>query len=150
MLSYVKEEVRQAFVCGNGLGYFTNSVLSQREQVPHNMIAVCRIRGLAAQQAFDTVGELLTTCYRRWDELEAVLMTRNSAQKQIPWLEDAELRDQVMQYLQGIKNVVRANLYWRLVSSFSPSCAEFLDLQSNFPLHLVSSRSVTLAARESQ
>lgn len=81
------------------------------------MVAVCRMRGLTAQQAFDTVGELLATCYRRWDELEAILMTRDPAATQITWLEDTDMRDQVLQYVQGIKNVVRANLYWRSVSS---------------------------------
>ena len=74
----------------------------QSEDVPHNMIAACRMNGMSAQKAFDVVGSLLESRFRRWDELEA----------QVPKWENS-LDDGVQKYIKGIKCVVQANISWR-------------------------------------
>jgi hypothetical protein len=58
---------------------------------------------MSTQEAFDTVGLFLQACYDRWDRME----------RHVPrwsWPINRELD----KYIEGIKNVVRANLYWRL------------------------------------
>ena len=66
------------------------------------MVAVCRIRGMSAQQAFDTLNHFLEQRYLQWDETIA----------KVP-LWDRDVEAEVQKYITGIQNVVRANLYWR-------------------------------------
>lgn len=70
--------------------------------MPHNMVAVARMSGLGAQEAFDYVGNMLDSRYERWEE----------AIREVPsWGE--EIDKDVKKYIQGVADVVRANLYWR-------------------------------------
>ncbi|KAK5999191.1 (+)-eremophilene synthase [Cladobotryum mycophilum] len=52
----------------------SNDILSYRKEqlegVPHNMVTICRMRGMLAQRAFDTVGKLLDSVYNQWNETE--------------------------------------------------------------------------------
>ncbi|KAJ3498172.1 hypothetical protein NLG97_g1330 [Lecanicillium saksenae] len=84
----------------------SNDILSykkeQAEDVPHNMVAVCRLHGMSVQQAFDTVGKLLEHRYQRWDEIKESLPS---------WCVTADT--DVRRYIDGIKSVVSANLNWR-------------------------------------
>lgn len=57
---------------------------------------------MSAQQAFDNVGRLLEEQFKRWDIAEASVPS---------WGEPID--SQVKKYIDGIKAVVRANLYWR-------------------------------------
>ena len=58
--------------------------------------------GMSAQEAFDYVGRLLEERYRRWEAAEA----------RVPrWEHPTDMH--VAKYIEGIKAVVRANLYWR-------------------------------------
>lgn len=57
---------------------------------------------MSAQQAFDTIGRLLEEQFKRWDIAEASVPS---------WGEPID--SQVKKYIDGIKAVVRANLYWR-------------------------------------
>lgn len=59
--------------------------------------------GMTAQEAFYHVGSLLEGRYRRWDIAEA----------KVPKWGDETIDLQVAKYIEGIKSVVRANLYWR-------------------------------------
>lgn len=68
------------------------------------MVAICRINGMPAQQAFDCVNELLKDCYRDWFLAQANLPQ---------WGEHVDF--QVQKYIQGVQNVVLANLNWRSV-----------------------------------
>jgi hypothetical protein len=68
----------------------------------HNMVAICRINGKSAQEAFDQVGDLLTSRYRRWDEVEATFDTSDLAKC-----------EETRKYVAGIKSVVQANISWR-------------------------------------
>lgn len=72
------------------------------ESVPHNMVAVARMSGLGAQEAFDYVGNMLESRYERWEE--AIHAVPN-------W--GGEINRDVEKYIQGVADVVRANLYWR-------------------------------------
>ncbi|KAI1112886.1 isoprenoid synthase domain-containing protein [Nemania sp. NC0429] len=75
------------------------------ESVPHNMVAVARMSGLGAQEAFDHVGNMLDSRYERWEE----------AIREVPsWGE--EMDKDVEKYIQGVADVVRANLYWSFKS----------------------------------
>ncbi|KAJ8120501.1 hypothetical protein ONZ43_g2806 [Nemania bipapillata] len=84
----------------------TNDILSymkeENEAVPHNMVAVVRMSGLGAQEAFDYIGDMLDSRYERWEK----------AVSEVPdWGED--VNKDVKRYIQGVADVVRANLYWR-------------------------------------
>ncbi|KAI1192542.1 isoprenoid synthase domain-containing protein [Nemania serpens] len=87
----------------------TNDILSYRkeegESVPHNMVAVARMSGLGAQEAFDYVGNMLESRYERWEE--AIHAVPN-------W--GGEINRDVEKYIQGVADVVRANLYWSFKS----------------------------------
>ncbi|KAF7563563.1 hypothetical protein G7046_g584 [Stylonectria norvegica] len=87
----------------------TNDMLSYRkeeaESVPHNMVAVCRMRGMSAQEAFNTVGGCLQERYRRWDVLETTVPS---------W--GTQVDKEVRAYIRGIKCVVQANLNWSFKS----------------------------------
>lgn len=58
--------------------------------------------GMPAQEAFDMVDELLRERYRRWDIVEGGVRS---------WGEEVDA--QVARYIEAIKCVVKANLYWR-------------------------------------
>lgn len=66
------------------------------------MVMACQVKGMLPQQAFDTVGELLVSRYRRWEEVERNVPTWGFG-----------IDEDVQKYINGIKSVVKANLYWR-------------------------------------
>ncbi|KAI1756101.1 isoprenoid synthase domain-containing protein [Xylaria castorea] len=77
----------------------------QGESVPHNMVAVARMSGLGPQEAFDYIGNMLDSRYERWD----------NAAKAVPnWGES--VNQHVDRYIQGVADIVRANLYWSFKS----------------------------------
>ena len=58
--------------------------------------------GMSAQEAFDAVNSLLEERYDNW----------NSTIQEMPsW--SPKVDAEVEKYVEGIRNVVRANLYWR-------------------------------------
>jgi hypothetical protein len=76
--------------------------ICKAELVPHNMVAASRMSGKSPQEAFDHIGNMLNSRYARWE----------LAVKNIPsWGEG--LDHQVANYIQGVADVVRANLHWR-------------------------------------
>lgn len=74
--------------------------------MPDNIIASCRLSGLSAQDAFDAAAALLQERYDCWNEAEASLPS---------W--GRRIDPQVKAYVDGIKSVVKANLYWRSVEN---------------------------------
>ncbi|KAI1161943.1 isoprenoid synthase domain-containing protein [Nemania serpens] len=88
----------------------TNDILSYRkeeeESVPHNMVAVARMSGLDAQEAFDYVGNMLDSRYERWE----------AAIREVPDWGEEIINKNVEKYVQGVADVVRANLYWSFKS----------------------------------
>ncbi|KAL9608737.1 MAG: hypothetical protein Q9167_006455 [Letrouitia subvulpina] len=75
------------------------------EGVNHNLVTICRMNGMPAQQAFDHVNRLLQGCYRDWYLALADLPQ---------WGE--EIDTQVQRYIQGVQDVVLANLSWSFKS----------------------------------
>ncbi|KAI0156091.1 terpene synthase metal binding domain-containing protein [Pestalotiopsis sp. NC0098] len=96
-----------------------NDILSyqkeESENVPFNMVAVCRINGSSAQNAFDEIASLVDERYAIWDA---------TVRKVPSWGKDVDA--QVQQYVQGIQNIVQANLSWsfRTGRYFGPKAAE--------------------------
>ena len=66
------------------------------------MVASCRMAGQSPQQAFNTVGALLEERYKEWATVITQLPT---------W--GPEIDAQVARYVEGIQNVVQANVTWR-------------------------------------
>ncbi|KAG7437211.1 Alpha-muurolene synthase [Fusarium oxysporum f. sp. raphani] len=84
----------------------SNDILSYRKEenddCPFSMVAACRMTGQSPQEAFDTVGNLLEERYQYWQK----------AIEQLPsW--GPEIDASVARYIQGIQNVVQANITWR-------------------------------------
>jgi terpene synthase-like protein len=75
---------------------------SQAEDCPFNMVAACRMAGQSAQEAFDTLATLLAQRHRDWDMMIDCLPS---------W--DPQTDSQVRQYVEGIQNLVQANISWR-------------------------------------
>ncbi|EME80840.1 uncharacterized protein MYCFIDRAFT_140294 [Pseudocercospora fijiensis CIRAD86] len=86
------------------LGMDSNSC--KAEGVPHNVVAICRIRGLSAQDAFDHVGHMLDD---RLARIKSCISTR-------PHYEDQRLDHEADGYIEGVLNTLRANLYWSFAS----------------------------------
>ncbi|KAF4454624.1 hypothetical protein F53441_2858 [Fusarium austroafricanum] len=94
---------------GSDFVLLSNDILSYRKEesddCPFSMVAACRMTGQSAQQAFDTVGDLLEERYQEW---ETVI-------KKLPsWGPEADAN--VARYIQGIQNVVQANISWSFQS----------------------------------
>lgn len=66
------------------------------------MVAICRINGVSAQDAFDEIASMIDMRFEDWN---VVLKTLPS------W--GGEIDAQVHLYIQGIQNIVQANLSWR-------------------------------------
>lgn len=75
------------------------------------MIAVCRLAGHSAQEAFDTLGSLLEQRYIQWDQAIHDLPS---------W--GADVDGEVRRYIDGIQNIVQANISWRCVISCVRLC----------------------------
>ncbi|KAK5624996.1 hypothetical protein RRF57_000712 [Xylaria bambusicola] len=92
----------------------TNDIMSYKKEegqsVPHNLVAIARMTGLGAQEAFDYVGTMLDSRYERWE---------NTINAMPDWGE--EVNKHVRRYVKGIADVVRANLYWSIAAISSLS-----------------------------
>ena len=86
----------------------------------HNLVAICRVNGMPAQQAFDRVNQMLQDRYRDWYLVLADLPQ---------WGEKIDA--QVQKYIQGVQDIVLANLHWRsvpfLILTFALEVISFLD-----------------------
>lgn len=92
---------------GNTASYLTINAVAHRSQaegVNHNLVAICRLNGMPAQQAFDHVNTLLIECYRDWYLALADLPQ---------WGEQIDV--QVQRYIQGVQDAAIANINWRFV-----------------------------------
>jgi hypothetical protein len=69
------------------------------------MVASCRMAGQSPQEAFDTVGALLEERYKEWETAITDLPS---------W--GPEIDAQVARYVEGIQNVVQANVTWSFQS----------------------------------
>ncbi|GIZ48664.1 hypothetical protein CKM354_001171500 [Cercospora kikuchii] len=78
----------------------------ESEGVPHNAVAVSRMRGMSAQGAFDYVGQML----------EERLELMASCIDRLPEYDDAIITRDIGCYVEGVKNTIKANLYWSFTS----------------------------------
>lgn len=102
--------IKEVETIGIDLTLMHNDLLSydkeDAEGVPHNLVAVCRMQGMSAQAAVNCIAELISS---RHDKLQIALAC-------VPtW--DEETNSQVVKYLEGIQDVVKANLYWSFRSA---------------------------------
>ncbi|KAI1871869.1 hypothetical protein JX265_005855 [Neoarthrinium moseri] len=99
----VIQEIEQL---GTDFVLISNDILSymkeEAELVPHNMVAAARLSGHGPQEAFDYVGNMLSSRYKRWEV----------ALEHLPrW--GVAVDGQVEAYIQGVANIAKANLNWR-------------------------------------
>lgn len=66
------------------------------------MVAVCRMNGAAAQEAFDEIASMVDARFGLWNESIEALPSCGG-----------EGNTQLRLYVQGIENIVQANLSWR-------------------------------------
>lgn len=77
----------------------------ESEGVPHNILAALIHSGMAAQEAVDIIGAAIDQSLLRLEEaIEEVSEWEGPCQKE------------PMRYIQGIKDVIKANLYWSFYS----------------------------------
>lgn len=74
------------------------------------MVAACRMTGQSPQEAFNTVGDLLEQRYQEWENVITQLPS---------WGPKVDV--DVARYIQGIQNVVQANITWRYEPLLSSS-----------------------------
>jgi hypothetical protein len=79
------------------LSYFKE----EEEGVPHNTVMACRLQGMGAQEAMTFVGDEASRRVKSFEET----VTRFQESDPIGFSE-------VVRYVKGIEDVVRANLYW--------------------------------------
>lgn len=98
-----------------------NDVLSyhkeEKEGVPHNVITACRKQGLSAQTALDFVGSEVS---HRIADFERTARELDESRD--------EWSDELVRYIQGIRDVIRANLHWSFHSN------RFLSPEQKFTL----------------
>ncbi|KAL5615745.1 hypothetical protein FOBRF1_004493 [Fusarium oxysporum] len=97
--------IQRLEILGADFVLLSNDILSYRKEenddCPFSMVAACRMTGQSPQEAFDTVGNLLEERYQYWQK----------AIEQLPsW--GPEIDANVARYIQGIQNVVQANITW--------------------------------------
>lgn len=97
--------VKNIEMIGIDLTLMHNDILSYYKEhvegVPHNLVAVCRAKGDSPQGAIDRVASLIQ---KRHHDLEAAMLQLASSGE--------GSNKQLYRYVDGIKNVVKANLYW--------------------------------------
>lgn len=104
-----RDDMRDIRALGVDIVVLHNDLVSyhkeELEGVPHNMIAAYRESGKTAQEAVDLVGldiEQLSSLLER--AIEQV------SRWESPWQRES------MRYVQGVRDVIKANLYWSLHS----------------------------------
>jgi hypothetical protein len=117
------DEVRRAELLGIEITLLHNDLLSyckeEAERVPHNTVIACRLEGMGAQDAVSFVAK---EAARRMGDLEtAVSQLTNKG---------CSYQSELLRYLQGIIDVIKANLYWSLESGRFFSDAQKLQLQT--------------------
>ncbi|KAF2211343.1 hypothetical protein CERZMDRAFT_43531 [Cercospora zeae-maydis SCOH1-5] len=78
----------------------------ESEGVPHNVVAVSRMRGMSAQDAFDFVGQMLD------ERLKGIA----HCIARLPKYKDERITEDIDSYIEGVKNTIKANLYWSFTS----------------------------------
>jgi len=139
---YNTDDMRDIRALGIDITVLHNDLISyhkeELEGVPHNIIAAYREAGNTAQEAVDLVGRDMK---RRFSLLERAIERVSS------W--DSPWQCESMRYVQGVKDVVKANLYWSFHSDRFLSDKQKIRLLttrmievSASPSHLFNTKSV--------
>lgn len=97
--------VRELETLGKDMVAIMNDVLSYLKEEDDgtidNIIAVYRLNGESAQEAFNAAGRLVDECHAKWREAIACIS-----------FFDPDPSSPILRYIDGIKAVVQANLEW--------------------------------------
>ncbi|KAF2761567.1 terpenoid synthase [Pseudovirgaria hyperparasitica] len=97
--------IREIEEAGIDIILMHNDLLSyykeESERVPHNLVAVARMSGMTGQEAVSFIGSSID---KRYSDL------RKAASLVPLW--GTPVTAEVEKYIQGIRNVIKANLYW--------------------------------------
>lgn len=106
-VAFENANVRRVEVLGVEITLLHNDLLSyckeEEEGVMHNTVAVCRLQGMSAQDAVTFVGTEVSCRMAEFEE--AVRKLRESKHGRA---------NELMRYVQGIRDVIKANLWWSL------------------------------------
>jgi hypothetical protein len=131
------DEVRDVERLGVEITLLHNDLLSyckeEAEGVPHNTVIACRLEGMGAQEAVSFVAN---EAARRMEDLETAVSQLTNKR--------CSYQRQLLRYLQGIIDVIKANLYWSLESGRFFSDAQKLQLRTYHTLDV--SRKIEMGA----
>lgn len=74
----------------------------QAEGVSHNLVIIYRLMRLSQEEALENINNRLKACFRNWYLAHAELPLWGEA-----------IDNQVQKYIQGIQDLVLANVNWR-------------------------------------
>lgn len=120
---YDEDLMRDIRALGVDITMLHNALMSyhkeESEEVPHNVIVAYRVSGKTAQEAIDLVGAELE---RKLSLFECTIegISRWKSPRQC----------EIMRYVQGVKDVIKANLYWSLHSDRFLSEEQKIRLQT--------------------
>ena len=106
----------------------------ENEDVLHNTVMACRLQGMGAQEAMNFVGEEASRRIELFEETVTSLRQKNLV-----------ALDEIMRYVRGIENLIRANLYWSLQTERFLSKQQKADLLTDGTLMI--SRVITNCPR---
>lgn len=99
----------------------------EEEGVPHNAVMACRMQGMGVQEAVDFLGQEVS---HRMESFEnATCQLKKSGHGHL---------GEMMRYVQGVADVVKANLYWSFKSD------RFLSPQQKFRLRTAGTLEVAI------
>jgi hypothetical protein len=97
--------VRRLEMLGVEITLLHNDLLSyckeEEEGVVHNTVAVCRLQGMSAQEAVTFIGTEVSCRMAEFEEAVRKLQESNHGRL-----------DELMRYVRGIRDVIKANLWW--------------------------------------
>jgi hypothetical protein len=103
--AFENSHVRRLEVLGVEITLLHNDLLSyckeEEEGVIHNTVAVCRLQGMSAQDAVTFVGTQVSCRIAEFEETVRSLQQSRCGRA-----------DELLRYVQGIRDVIKANLWW--------------------------------------
>lgn len=123
--------VRRLEMLGVEIVLLHNDLLSyckeEEERVVHNTVVVCRLQGMEAQEAVTFIGTEVSCRMAEFEEAVRKLQDSSS-----------EYAHELLRYAQGIRDVIKANLWWSLRTE------RFLSEQQKF--RLITQRTLEVAS----
>lgn len=144
--AFENPNIRRLEMLGIEIILLHNDLLSyckeEEEYVIHNTVAVCRLQGMGAQEAVTFVGTEVSCRMAEFEE--AVRKVGESSGVYV---------EELMRYVRGIRDVIRANLWWsfrteRFLSKeqkFKILTRGTLEIASIMPCQRVAAHSMTSA-----